>query len=550
MKWRNATHAFVGNLQAIMTSGTRISVRAHDTLELLNSQIELQHPLERCIIVPHRRNNIFASIAETMWVLAGRNDIGFLSHYLKRAQDFSDDGTTWRAGYGPRIRNWRGIDQLTAVAKILTADRNTRRAVMSIFDPGLDYIDSRDIPCNNWIHCFIREDALHVNVAVRSNDIMWGFSGINTFEWSVVQEILAHWSGVRVGTATFFVSSLHLYSRHERRALRIIDAFPGLTCYETGIATAPFQTSMVDFDETLRRWFELEADVRENPERNRASIDAYPDPLFRHFLQLLRIYAGARLWPPEVIKAELASLPETDLTLAAYEYLSRDNEWRLTPSDVQQARLATYWAVFNSRVNSPAENDFADRLRVAISRLHAEKSYAYGDSWKRRGEILGVGANIARKVDRLERALTIDSIVQLDETLLDTAVDLLVYAIKYITFLADQDQQAAALIFADSSLVFPFSEGTRAFDRLLERVDFRTALQSEQPIIEAIRAVMSRFATVENHFGSGIEVRVSSAKHLLEAALHCVTAVVRQTPKAVLSSFLSRYASSSKNGRL
>lgn len=534
MRWRNATHAFVENLRDLVSRGSRIHVRGEDTLELQNRVIELEHPLERCIVAPGRRNNIFATIAETMWVLAGRSDIRLLSLYLPRAKDFSDDGYTWRAGYGPRLRNWGGVDQLFAVARLLRVDRNTRRAVMSIFDPAEDFVESRDIPCNNWIHCYIRDEALHMNVAVRSNDIMWGFSGINTFEWSVIQEILAYWTGARVGTATFFVSSLHLYSRHERRAVDILERSPYVTCYESDISSISFQTPSTGFDESLNDWFALETAVREDPDKAQGAVEAYGDPLFKHFLSLLRVYAGARTWPSQVLRAELAALPETDLTFAAYEYFARDPKHGIVPDPRRHPRLARYWNTFTRARYD--EMSRANRLRASISRLHAQKSAAYGDSWKRRGEVLGVLANIARKVDRLERS-TLNDVGTRDEALMDTAVDLLVYALKYLTFLADTDDKVARRIFGESGPLAPFSQGASSFDHLLSRMDFCRAWTSSTTFADAVRSVLACFAAVEACFRGttavvGADERASHAENLADAALTAVAAVVRGSPRA------------------
>jgi hypothetical protein len=66
-----------------------------------------------------------------------------------------------------------------------------------------------------------------------------------------------------------------------------------------------------------------------------------------------------------------------------------------------------------------------------LCHLHDQKHAAYGHSWKKRGEMLGIMANIARKVDRLGGAETDD------ETSADTAGDLLVYLAKYQSFLFD-----------------------------------------------------------------------------------------------------------------
>src|SRR5690348_6824007 len=112
MRYRNMTYALVGGLRDVLTEGKHLSVRGSHTRELRNRLTVLERPQERCLVTPRRRNNIFATIAETMWVLAGRNDLAFLTRYLPRAQDFSDDGQIWRAAYGPRLRNWHGVDQL------------------------------------------------------------------------------------------------------------------------------------------------------------------------------------------------------------------------------------------------------------------------------------------------------------------------------------------------------------------------------------------------------------------------------------------------------
>jgi thymidylate synthase len=200
MRYRNVTYAFVDSLRDVLAEGKSLAVRGSNIMEMRNRLTVLERPQERCLVTPSRHNNIFATIAETMWVLAGRNDLAFLSRYLPRAQDFSDDGQTWRAAYGPRLRNWHGVDQLRENLTLLRHELSTRRAVMSIFDPAVDFIDSKDIPCNNWIHWLIRDGQLHMNIAVRSNDIMWGFSGINTFYYNRSYWNKPVYNGLQSGT--------------------------------------------------------------------------------------------------------------------------------------------------------------------------------------------------------------------------------------------------------------------------------------------------------------------------------------------------------------
>jgi hypothetical protein len=73
--------------------------------------------------------------------------------------------------------------------------------------------------------------------------------------------------------------------------------------------------------------------------------------------------------------------------------------------------------------------------------LHAHKTAGYGDAWRKRGELLSIFTNLARKYDRLLVALD-EGKRSSDERLPDTAGDLCVYAAKYLTWLAEQQPEA------------------------------------------------------------------------------------------------------------
>jgi hypothetical protein len=72
-----------------------------------------------------------------------------------------------------------------------------------------------------------------------------------------------------------------------------------------------------------------------------------------------------------------------------------------------------------------------------LSRLHAHKNAGYGNAWRKRGELLSIFTNLARKYDRLVVALD-QGVDAPDERILDTAGDLCVYAAKYLTWLAER----------------------------------------------------------------------------------------------------------------
>ncbi|MFJ5859880.1 thymidylate synthase [Pseudarthrobacter sp. NPDC092439] len=336
-------------LADIAVHGEESEVRGSLTRELCHQTVILENPLERCVIVPNRRNNIFATIAETVWVMAGRNDLDFLSHYLPRSADFSDDGgVTWRAGYGPRLRSWKGtVDQVAEVLKLLSTSESSRRAVMSLFDPEQDYQESNDIPCTNWLHFTVRDGYLNMSITVRSNDLMWGFSGINTFEWSVLQEMVAHWLGKKVGTATFFISSLHLYARHFNRASEILSAPHFHDPYRLTPATSRFQTSFDDLPQCLQLWFHLEKEIRTGSLSGTGRTSS-GDPLLDDFLAMLKAYWAFHAGRTAEARALLAEVTDSVMAEAGLTYF----EWKaMTPAPQGDTERITVTPLTENELN-------------------------------------------------------------------------------------------------------------------------------------------------------------------------------------------------------
>ncbi|WNI17386.1 hypothetical protein [Actinacidiphila sp. ITFR-21] len=170
---------------------------------------------------------------------------------------------------------------------------------------------------------------------------------------------------------------------------------------------------------------------------------------------------------------------------------------------------------------------------MAIGRLHRAKDAAYGNAWKKRGEVIGVLANLARKVDRLE-ALAEGAPATYDESIFDTAVDLFVYGLKYQTLLADIDPTVAATLFADPGVVPPYSDGPLGFEFLLDHV---VELRADQvpSVARATAVVADTFAGVESYFSPAAAVpepmdRLARARAVTAAAWALIAALTREAP--------------------
>ena len=424
-------------------------------------------------------NNIVATVAETVWVLAGRNDLEFLSAYLPRASDFSDDGFTWRAGYGPRLRDWHGVDQLERVVSLLREDPLSRRAVISLFDPAVDFAETKDVPCNNWVHFLQRDGRLDMSIAVRSNDVIWGFSGINAFEWSVVHEVVARATGATVGVQHWMVASMHLYAHHFDQATETLRPAPGTGVYDRGARSISYQGGDLDeLDGHLAQWFEAETLIRKGSADAIQAVNAFREPLLGGFLRMVLAHWRLRSGDEAGAFTALRPISDTDLGVAMADLIARR-----TGSDQRRDPTPT--------TGSEALAD----LKAALRALHRRKDAAYADSWKRRGELVGVLANVARKVDRLENAHNIPT--DDSEQWSDTVVDLAVYLLKYVTFLADADAVLASDLFG-GRFAGPYSDGVEGFEILLER-----AKPTERLPHEAKAELVALFQQLEQGAASG-----------------------------------------------
>lgn len=450
--YSNARDAVVGELANLLHNGAKLESRNGEAMEVCGRRIIIEHPTQRCLVLPHRQDNIFAKIAETMWVLAGRDDLQYLSSYLPRAIDFSDDGKVWRAAYGPRLFRWNrygtaSVNQVAECLRLLKEDPSTRRAVMVIFDPTLDYVVSKDIPCNNWIQWLIRGGKLQMHVALRSNDAMWGFSGINTFEWSYLHEMMAYWLDVGVGTYNHYVGSFHMYQPHYARAQDIIQG--GRVALYPTFESPGFGTAYEGFEGALQRWLWLELRLRAGALEIEANFD---DPLLDTSIIMLALYHSWNNGRTDLVKHYLRQLGPCDFQVAAVDWLLRHkyNASLLKETAPEAYQFCIKQDQTDAEVTSkaPVTTKFVCQQLIT---LEAKKTISYGDSWRKHGEMFSIFPNISRKFDRLERVFA-GATPTADENICHTLGDLAVYAAKYISFLWELINTKVMVDFSSSLL--------------------------------------------------------------------------------------------------
>lgn len=172
-----------------------------------------KYPRERVIFSEDRDCNPFLHFFESLWMLAGRRDVEFVSQFSKNISQFSDDGVVFNAAYGHRWRCHFGYDQVEGVVDILRRDPASRRAVISMWDGHRDLMNqgSKDLPCNTQVVFRVIGKTLDMTVFNRSNDAIWGAYGANVVHFSFLQEYVAASLNLDVGVYRQVSNNLHLY---------------------------------------------------------------------------------------------------------------------------------------------------------------------------------------------------------------------------------------------------------------------------------------------------------------------------------------------------
>lgn len=235
----NGINSFlIGSCQLMEKYAKKRETRGYQCYELPGPYMfKIKNPCCRTVSILERKWNSTLPYAESLWMASGRNDMHFISHYLKRLNDYSDDGITMRGGYGPRFRHYNGstddyvskdfipessieVDQFRYIADCFKADPNTRRAIITIGDPMKDCFNSerrlketKDIPCTRQLQFIKQADSnkLDMIVTMRSNDLIYGASAVNIFNFTFIQEYFSSILGFEIGEYIHIANNFHYY---------------------------------------------------------------------------------------------------------------------------------------------------------------------------------------------------------------------------------------------------------------------------------------------------------------------------------------------------
>lgn len=199
--------------------GDVVSPRGMASRELIQHTVEFD--MTRPVItIPGRELDYQFMVAEAHWILSGDDK---LNNYIRRnLEKYSDDGKTMYGAYGVPF-----AEQMSYICQKLWEDRDTRQAVMTLWERNPRV--SKDIPCTVAMQWLIRDDKLHCNVFMRSQDVWLGLP-YDLFSFSMMSaKIMLHlketYVELTLGTLRITAGSRHLYERNYQRVHNLANSW-------------------------------------------------------------------------------------------------------------------------------------------------------------------------------------------------------------------------------------------------------------------------------------------------------------------------------------
>lgn len=201
-------------LRALLEDGEYVTATRSRELggftEIIGASLVLSKPRAR-LSRSESKGKVFSALGEFLWYMSGSNSLDFINYYIPGVYESESENGVVHSGYGDRLFERFGVNQLETVIAKLKSSPTSRQAVIQIFSAS-DF-QYRSVPCTCTLQFLLRNDCLHLVVNMRSNDAYLGFPH-DVFAFTMIQELLARSLDVDIGSYRHFVGSLHLYEKH------------------------------------------------------------------------------------------------------------------------------------------------------------------------------------------------------------------------------------------------------------------------------------------------------------------------------------------------
>ena len=244
-------------LYKIITQGERI--KEAKTIEISPLIFQISNPLPNFVFYKNLNFNYPSLIMKRLQILNGIADIVTLCFYDSSIKNKIDPLTgLYDGAYGPRIKS-----QMDYIYQLLKREPISRRAVISIYNQNDQNKDlTFDVPSTVCLQFLLRKNKLSLICYMRSNDF-WNGLPFDVGIFGFLQEVMASWLKVKLGTYIHFVGSAHIYLKDLQKVKKFLKT-------EKQLLKIPYKQFQLDYHSTskeLKDFFRKEKLVRSKNKR-------------------------------------------------------------------------------------------------------------------------------------------------------------------------------------------------------------------------------------------------------------------------------------------
>lgn len=173
-------------------------------------------------VLTTKKLHLRSIIHELLWFLKGDTNIAYLKENgVSIWDEWADENGDLGPVYGYQWRSWpapdgRHIDQIADLLKMLRENPNSRRLIVSAWNPAL--VDEMALPpCHCLFQFYVSDGKLSCQLYQRSADIFLGVP-FNIASYALLTMMIAQVAGLEPGDFVHTLGDAHIYSNHFEQA--------------------------------------------------------------------------------------------------------------------------------------------------------------------------------------------------------------------------------------------------------------------------------------------------------------------------------------------
>lgn len=173
-------------------------------------------------LVTTKKLHVKSIVHELLWFLSGDTNIGYLkANGVSIWDEWADSDGSLGPIYGAQWRSWpardgSSIDQIASVERALKNDPNSRRHIVSAWNPA-DLPSMALAPCHCLFQFYAAEGKLSCQLYQRSADVFLGVP-FNIASYALLTMMMAQVTDLQPGEFIHTFGDVHLYLNHLEQA--------------------------------------------------------------------------------------------------------------------------------------------------------------------------------------------------------------------------------------------------------------------------------------------------------------------------------------------